>query len=91
VKIQWQVTMTASAQYELSVRYANGGASSRPLDLVVNGVTVRSMNFPGTGAWTNWQSVNVSGIALSAGSNTLELVANKSVGANIDTMALRRQ
>ena len=89
VKIQWQVTVAGSTQYELSVRYAHGGGSNRPLDLVVNGVTLQSMDFPSTGAWTNWQSVSVSGITLSAGINTLELVANNSVGANIDQMTLQ--
>ncbi len=91
VKLRWQVTVTGSAQYQLIVRYANGGGAGRPLDLVVNGLRLKSVNFPATGAWNSWQSVSVGGIALAAGRNTLELVASSSVGANIDQMTLQLQ
>uniref|UniRef100_UPI001FEBCA34 CBM35 domain-containing protein n=1 Tax=Allorhizocola rhizosphaerae TaxID=1872709 RepID=UPI001FEBCA34 len=80
-----QVTVNAAAAgtATLGVRYANG-SGARPADLVVNGVTVATVSFDSTGAWTTW-STRVLTAALNAGSNTVRLVPTTAAGLpNID-------
>ena len=87
-KIRWQVRRDSGADADVSVRYANGGGTDRPLDLVVNGNTGQAVAFPPTGGWANWQTVTVEDVALVAGDNTLELIARSSVGPNVDWLGL---
>jgi DNA-binding beta-propeller fold protein YncE/mono/diheme cytochrome c family protein len=71
----------------LFIRYANGGAVNRPLNLIVNGGAPTLMNFPITGAWTTYTNVSSMNVALVAGTNTIELQASAgSQGANIDAL-----
>ncbi|GIH09473.1 hypothetical protein Rhe02_75400 [Rhizocola hellebori] len=70
------VTQTGSVT--LTLRYANGTTTNRPLS--VNGVTV---NFPGTGAWTTWAEVNVS-VTLSAGATVRASATTAAGGPNLD-------
>ena len=82
--IEWTVNAPTAGNYDLSWRYANGGAASRPLLFAVNGVTkVASLAFPGTADWATWGFVNQS-VALNAGTNTIRLTAIGSSGANFD-------
>jgi hypothetical protein len=80
-----QVTVNAAAAgtATLAVRYANG-SGTRPADLVVNGVTVATVPFDSTGAWTTWSTRTLTA-ALNAGSNTVRLVPTTATGLpNID-------
>lgn len=64
---------------QVAIRYANGTTTNRPM--TVNGVTV---NFPGTGAWTTWATVNVA-LSLGAGAQSIRLVSTTvNGGPNLD-------
>jgi hypothetical protein len=69
-----QVTATASAAgtATVGIRFANGTTTARPADLVVNGTTVQSLSFEGTGAWNTWVTKTVT-VAVNSGSNTIRL------------------
>lgn len=86
--IEWTINGSAAATYSLAFRYANG-ASARPAKLTINGIEVNSnLNFPVTGAWNNWQTINVSAYLIQ-GSNKIRLTATNSDGlANIDYLRI---
>jgi hypothetical protein len=80
-----QFTVNAAAgAATVDVRFANGTTSNRAVDLVVNGTTVQSMSFEGTGAWTTWVTRTLT-VNMVAGSNTIRLNPTGSGGLpNID-------
>ena len=71
----------------LSIRYANGSTASRTGNLVVNGTTT-SVTFPVTGAWTTWQTLNVSITLNNSTSNTIQLASTGQDLANIDQITV---
>jgi hypothetical protein len=60
--------------------YANGGDSSRPVDISVNGSTVVSnLDFPGPSDWTYWTSASVT-LNLNSGNNVIRFTGTGSEG-----------
>jgi len=85
--IEWTVNADAAESYDLAWRYANG-STNRPLALSVNGQVVDgSLDFNGTGSWTNWQEETQT-VALNAGTNKIRLSATGSSGANFDSLRI---
>jgi hypothetical protein len=84
--ITWSANVSSSGVYTLTWRFANGGTTDRTCDLRINDSTVKSgISMETTGSWTDWRTISVSGINLSAGSNKIRLQATTSSGlANID-------
>jgi hypothetical protein len=80
-----QFTVSAAAgTTTLAVRFANGTTAARAADLVVNGTTVRSVSFEGTGAWNTWVTKTLT-VTTTAGSNTIRLNPTGSGGLpNLD-------
>jgi Glycosyl hydrolases family 28/Carbohydrate binding module (family 6)/Carbohydrate binding module (family 35) len=73
------VNATTAGQAELRFGFANGSTANRPATLLVNGSTVGTVDFPPTGAWTNWTTA-VASASLNAGANTIRLVATTAGG-----------
>ncbi|MYW63459.1 carbohydrate-binding protein [Streptomyces sp. SID8379] len=81
---QFTVTAPASGTATLGVRFANGTTTARPASVVVNGTTVTTASFEGTGAWTGWTTKTLT-VPVNAGSNTIRLNPTTANGlANID-------
>lgn len=85
--VQWSIQSASAATVTMHIRYANGGATDRPVRLIVNGVeTITSLSFLSTGSWTNWGVVSVN-VTLQAGVNTLQMESIvPEGGANIDQL-----
>ncbi len=82
--IEWTIDQTVAGSAQVLVRYSNGNAPSRPMDLFVNGVKVGSKTFASTKAWTTWGDELFS-VTLRAGANKIKLIAATSAaGSNID-------
>jgi hypothetical protein len=82
---QFTVNASTAGTATVSVRFANGGTTDRPADLVLNGSTVQTVSFPGTGAWNTWGTKTAVTVSLAAGSNTIRLSPTTANGlANID-------
>lgn len=82
--LTWTVHATHNPQQYLMVRYANGAASDRPLELTVNGRVVRpALSFPSTGSWFTWRFTTLP-VPLDFGLNTIRLRSIGSNGPNID-------
>jgi hypothetical protein len=81
---EWSVTRESAGTATLAVRFANGTTDTRPMDLTVNGTSVGTLTFAGTGAWTTWQTATVQ-VPLAAGANTVRLAATTAGGGpNVD-------
>jgi Glycosyl hydrolases family 43/Carbohydrate binding module (family 6) len=83
---QFTVNATAAGATTLGIRFANGasGGVARPANLVVNGSTVGTVSFEGTGAWNTWVTKTVP-VTLNAGSNTIRLDPTMASGLpNVD-------
>ncbi len=83
--VEWSVNAASAGTASLTLGFANGTAVSRPMDIIVNGTLVRDeLPFPGTGAWTTWQTVTTT-VPLTAGANTIRAVATTANGGpNVD-------
>ncbi|MEU4836445.1 right-handed parallel beta-helix repeat-containing protein, partial [Streptosporangium sp. NPDC023615] len=79
------VNASAAGTATLAVRFANGTAA-RSAALVVNGATVQTLSFEGTGAWSTWATRTVT-VPLNAGANTVRLNPTTSLGLpNLDRL-----
>lgn len=81
----WKVFSQNEAKTTLTVRYANGGATSRDMDVKVNGVSVGSISFPSTNtSWTTYDETSID-VPLKQGVNEITFTSLTSDGgANID-------
>jgi Ca2+-binding RTX toxin-like protein len=87
--VEVAVDAAAAGPYLLTVRYANGGSSDRPLQPHVNFRPVGApLSFPRTGGWSNWSTVTVP-VTLQAGNNFVALVSTTAGGPNIDSVLVR--
>ncbi|GHA00484.1 hypothetical protein GCM10008090_06600 [Arenicella chitinivorans] len=81
----WSFTSSQSGNATIKLRFANGGGSSRAMNLSINGNTQQTIDFSTTGAWNNWSEISVPVSGLVTGTNELSVSsANPSGGPNID-------
>jgi len=87
ISIRWHIVILSSGTYTFKWRYANG-SSDRTAKLIIGiSTAVPSINFPSTGAWTNWSEVSVNVSSISTGIKRIVLEATCSDGLpNIDYM-----
>ncbi|MER5461499.1 carbohydrate-binding protein [Streptomyces sp. NPDC002668] len=83
--MEWTVESATANDTSIAIRYANGTAAGRPMDVAVNGAVVSAGRpFNGTGAWTTWADATLT-VPLKAGSNTVRVTASTANGApNLD-------
>jgi hypothetical protein len=82
--LQFTVNAASAGTATLGVRFANGTTTARPTQLIVNGSTVQTPSFEGTGTWTGWTTKTLT-VTVNAGSNTIRLNPTTANGlANID-------
>ncbi|WP_377851091.1 PQQ-dependent sugar dehydrogenase [Allokutzneria oryzae] len=78
--VEWTVPVAQAGTYSLTLRFANGTGVNRPLDFQVNGaISASAVAFPGTGAWTTWQTRTITA-SLAAGQNKVRAVATTAEG-----------
>ncbi|GIH02164.1 hypothetical protein Rhe02_02310 [Rhizocola hellebori] len=81
---QFTVSAAMAGTATIGIRYANGTTTARPADVMVNGVTVQSSPFDGTGAWTTWVTRTVT-ISVRSGANVVRLSPTTAGGLpNVD-------
>lgn len=87
--IEWTVNVPATGSFPLSFRFANGGVSDRPLDVLVDGVVRQSsLSFAATGSWREWRVATTAPITLAAGNRTVRIRTVGPSGPNVDAMWL---
>ncbi|MDH2328263.1 CBM35 domain-containing protein [Cereibacter sp. SYSU M97828] len=85
-RASFSVTVPDAGSYEMTVRYANGGAADRPMAISVGGV-VQTLSFPPTGGWANWAEVTVK-LPLAAGTNAISLANTVTNAPNLDNVTI---
>lgn len=85
--VAFTVNAATAGNGTLAIRFANGTTVNRPMDISVNGSPViAAQAFPGTGAWTTWQTVTIA-TPLRAGANTVLATATTvNGGPNLDAL-----
>lgn len=84
--ITWSISAASAKTVALQIRFGNGSTSARRATLVVNGNTIKTLDFPTNNNWAQWQTVTVDA-PLTLGTNSIKLVAETDSGlANIDSL-----
>lgn len=85
--VQFTVAAPASGTCILSFRYAQGGSSTRPASVKVNGIGVGSVLFAQTPSWSDWLDDAIV-TTCSSGTNTVRITATSGAGGpNVDGMS----
>jgi hypothetical protein len=81
---QFTIDAATPGTATLGVRFANGTTTARPAGVIVNGSTMQSTSFDGTGTWASWATKALT-VPVSSGSNTIRLSPTSGAGLpNID-------
>jgi glycosyl hydrolase group 75 (putative chitosanase)/carbohydrate binding protein with CBM35 domain len=84
--VQWSVSVATAGSTSLAFRFANGTSTARPMTVAVDGTTVSTPSFAGTGAWTTWNTTTVT-TTLTAGTHTVLATATTANGGpNVDSL-----
>jgi hypothetical protein len=80
--LNYTVNVAQTGSYTLETRIAGVGTGAR-FHVEVDGVDVTgSMSVPNTGGWQTWQTINKSGISLTAGTRVVRLVFDQGTSQN---------
>ncbi|MFB8198871.1 carbohydrate-binding protein [Kitasatospora purpeofusca] len=87
---EWTVRAAAASTASLELRYANGTAADRPMDIAVNGTRVAAgRTFPPTANWDTWATAALP-VSLKAGANTVRFTSTTADGGpNLDRITVR--
>jgi alpha-L-fucosidase len=87
--VQFAVNAAAAGTVPVTVRFANGTTTNRPMDLAVDGITVvAGQSFNPTADWNTWATVTFQA-PLTAGANTIRLTATTANGGpNLDKITV---
>ncbi|MGW4212551.1 PQQ-dependent sugar dehydrogenase [Lentzea sp. NPDC004789] len=88
--VEYTLTADQAGEHELTFRYANGTTVDRPVSVTVDGGAAQTVSFPGTGAWTTWQT-RTAKVTLKAGANKIRATATTANGGpNADKISAVR-
>ncbi|MGY0465872.1 carbohydrate-binding protein [Kitasatospora sp. cg17-2] len=87
---EWTVRAAAASTASLELRYANGTAADRPMDVSVNGTRIAAGRaFPPTANWDTWATAALP-VSLKAGVNTVRFTSTTAEGGpNLDRITVR--
>jgi hypothetical protein len=83
--VEFTVNAAQAGTAAVTIHYANGTTTNRPMDITVNGTVVSAgQAFNGTGNWDTWASSTLQ-VPLNAGANTIRATATTANGGpNVD-------
>lgn len=83
--VTYGVTAAKAGEYDLTIRFANGGSGARGYDIYVGDVLiVQGVSMGSTGGWTTWETQTIK-VPLEKGYSELKFTSTGSEGmANID-------
>ena len=90
--IDFNLNLATAGPRILTFRFAAGAGDATRLIYINGADAFPDQRFPGTGAWTNYNSISVS-TSLPAGRNTISVIFNSSLGSsnwlNLDNLTVR--
>ncbi len=83
--VEWTVDAETAGPATIALRFANGTAVNRPMDVAVNGTVVAAgLAFTGNSDWTSWRPQSVT-VSLNAGTNIVRATGTTAGGGpNLD-------
>jgi glucose/arabinose dehydrogenase len=81
--IDFDVTIPDDEPRDFAIRFANGGSTNRPVEVLVDGFVVTTFDMPPTGGWTRWSKAWMT-LPLPAGDHTIRIRTTINNGPNID-------
>jgi hypothetical protein len=86
--VECAVTAAATGPAPVTVRYANGTTTARPMSVTVNGAALATPSFAGTGGWNAWATTTFTA-TLTAGTNLIRLTSTTATGGpNLDRLTV---
>jgi alpha-galactosidase len=86
--VEFAVTASSAGPATVTIRFANGTTADRPMTVSLNGAAGSTQSFPGTGAWTTWNTVTLT-LNLLSGTNTIRLTSTTAGGGpNLDRLTV---
>jgi Alpha galactosidase A/Alpha galactosidase C-terminal beta sandwich domain/Carbohydrate binding module (family 35) len=87
--VEWTVNVPQAGTYTADLRYSNGTADNRPMDISVDGTVVSANRaFNATADWDTWADSTLS-LSLAAGTHTIRATATSAGGdPNLDHLDL---
>jgi glucose/arabinose dehydrogenase len=87
--VEFTVSAASAGTSALTLRFANGTSTDRPMDISVNGTVVASgVSFPATADWNTWVTKTVN-VPLTAGTDKIRATATTANGGpNLDRVSL---
>jgi hypothetical protein len=87
--VEFAVTASAAGTATVTIRFANGTTTNRPMDIAVNGTVVSAgVAFNSTGTWDTWQTATLT-VPVNAGTNTIRATATTANGGpNVDAITV---
>ncbi|MFI6319481.1 cellulase family glycosylhydrolase [Nonomuraea sp. NPDC050556] len=78
------VNAASAGTATITLRYANGTTTNRPMSIAVNGGAAVTKDFPSTGTWDTWASATITA-PVNAGTNTVKATSTTvNGGPNLD-------
>ena len=89
--VELPISVPQAGPVTLTFRFANGTTVNRPMQIFVDGASVGTLTFPGTGAWTTWQTASIT-VNLTAGAHPVRATATTANGGpNLDSLQVAAQ
>jgi alpha-L-fucosidase len=86
--VECTVNAATAGPSALTVRYANGTTTSRPMTVTVNGTAVSTPSFGSTTTWDSWANASLT-VNLNAGANAVRLTSTTvNGGPNLDRLTV---
>ena len=87
--VEWTVSAATAGPVTLTIRYANGTTTNRPMDITVNGALVADeLAFNSTAAWDSWATQTIT-VNLAAGANLIRATGTTiNGGPNVDRITV---
>ncbi|MGI1690685.1 glycoside hydrolase family 76 protein [Thermoanaerobacter uzonensis] len=78
--VEFKVNVNSTGKYIIKMGYS-AGAGNASRNIIVNGSSyISNLTFPGTGNWSTWNIVTLNDVPLNAGSNTIRISYDSSLG-----------
>ncbi|QGQ95175.1 carbohydrate-binding protein [Paenibacillus psychroresistens] len=89
-RTDFTVNVGTAGSRNITLHYSAGYGTVSSLDLIVNSITIRTLNLGGTGSWNSWAD-DVESINLNSGVNTISFKSNQSANnvANLDYLSIQ--
>ena len=87
--IDFDFVLPQGADSTFRVRYANGSNTNRPVNVLIDGEYITTLQIPPTGSWSSWRTAGFSAPSpLAEGKHEIRIETIQNAGPNIDRLEI---